>query len=205
MIGRTELLYSKDGIKFDLYEKNQVIIMRPPLWRVQNYSTANKLYWEGEAKNFKFNLTSTCSIFRPGDTSGLKASTSEPSEVSGLACRRYKLVGQKVEVSKMKRTWEGLVVRDGELWAAPVPGVPLDVCKMLGTGFGAPAVPGIPLVMDVYNNTGRRSKELELLSVTNKKTSTADFTLPPGYKKVLKAEEISVSSGASKDFAEWVQ
>ena len=205
MIGRSELLYSKDGIKLDLYEKNQVIIMRPPLWRVQNFHTANKLYWEGDATTFKFNLTATCSIFRPGDTSNLKPSTSEATTLSGLACRKYKLLGQKLDVTQMKRTWEGLVVRDGELWAVAMPGVPSNIYKLLATGFGAPGVSGIPMAMEVYNNTGRKSKELEVLSVIHKNTTADDFKIPSGYKKVLKPEEITVSPGASKDFAEWMQ
>lgn len=202
MLGRTELLYCKEGIKLDLYEKSQLILMRPPLWHVQLCHTGNKLYWEGDAKGFKSNFNSTCAMFRPGDPSALKPGASTKSEQKGLACIKYNLTGQKFTNQANLHTWQRLLVRDGFLWALPAKEVPAAATKVLNLCFAAPVAPGIPIALTVFNNGGSHSEEVELLGVQHKTVSAADFKVPSSYKRVSKPEQIINTKALGEDFAE---
>jgi hypothetical protein len=202
MLGRTELLYSKDGIKLDLYEKSQILTMRPPLWRVQICHTGYKRYWEGEAKDFKSSFNSTCAMFRPGDASTLKPGTVSQSEIKGLPCVSYKLNGQKLASNTIQHTWQRLLVKEGTLLALPAKDVPAVATRVLSLSFGAPVTPGIPLAMTVFNNAGTESKEFELLAAQKKAATAADFKVPSTYTRVSKPEQITNTKAMGEDFAE---
>ncbi len=202
MLGRTELLYSKDGIKLDLYEKSQILLMRPPLWKVQICHTGNKLYWEGDAKSFKSNFNNTCAMFRPGDPSSLKPGSSQKSDKKGLNCLKFDLTGQKFANLENLHTWQKLLVRNGFLWALPAQGVPAQATRVLSLSFGAPVTPGIPLAMTVYNNGGSHSDEFDLVAVQHKSATTNDFKVPSSFKRVSKPEQLINTKALGEDFAE---
>ena len=202
VLGRTELLYGKQGIKLDLYEKSQILLMRPPLWRVQLCHTGNKLYWEGEAKDFKSNFNSTCAMFRPGDASSLKPGTVSKSEIKGLPCIKYQLNGQNLAKNTIQHTWQRLLVKSGDLFALPAKEVPAAATKVLSLCFGAPIMPGIPLSMKVFNNGGTECQEFDLLAAQKKSATIADFKVPSSYKRVSKPEQITNTKAIGEDFAE---
>jgi hypothetical protein len=202
MLGRTELLYCKDGIKLDLYEKSQILLMRPPLWRVQLCHTRNKLYWEGEAKDFKSNFNSTCAMFRPGDASSLKPGAATSSELKGLSCIKYQLNGQNLAKNTIQHTWQRLLVKSGDLFALPAKEVPAAATKVLSLCFGAPVTPGIPISMKVLNNGGTATQEFEVLVAQKKAATPADFKVPSSFKRVSKPEQITNNKAIGEDFAE---
>ncbi len=202
MLGRTELLYCKEGIKLDLYEKSQILLMRPPLWRVQLCHTRNKLYWEGDAKDFKSNFNSTCAMFRPGDASSLKPGTVSSSVIKGLPCIKYQLKGQKLASNTIQHTWQRLLVKGGELFSLPAKEVPAAATKVLSLSFGAPIAPGIPISMKVFNNADTESQEFEVLAVLRKSATAADSKVPSSFKQVAKPEQITNTKANSKDYAE---
>ncbi|MBP9092130.1 hypothetical protein KBI23_13970 [bacterium] len=202
MLGRTELLYCKEGIKLDLYEKSQILLMRPPLWRVQLCHTGNKRYWEGEAKDFKSNFNSTCAMFRPGDASSLKPGKVSQSEIKGLSCIKYQLNGQKLASSTIQHTWQRLLVKEGDLFSLPAKEVPAAATKVLSLCFGAPITPGIPISMKVFNNGGTETQEFEVLAAQKKAATTADFRVPSSFKRVSKPEQITNNKAIGEDFAE---
>jgi len=202
MMGLTSLLCSKDGIRLDLYDRNQVIMMRPPRWQIQYANTNTKLYWEGDALAFKSNFTTSCSMFRPGDASTLKVTTAAGDQVKGLNCKKYKLLGQQYGNSKETHTWQRLMVRDGSLWMLQSPEMPLQNSRILNKCFGAPVAPGVPVRMTVTNNGGNDSVEFELRKLEHKEATAADFKIPSTYKKVAKQESVNTFKSTNEDMAE---
>lgn len=202
MMGHTEMLYSKEGVRLEMPDQKKLLLMRPPLWQVQWCNTANKLYWEGEAIVFKNDFITSTSMFRPGDPSCTKPTTSTETKLNGLACKRFQLVGQNFGSGRAPHSWQRLSVRDGGLWMQPAPYLPANNCRVLCKLFGAPVLPGVPLSMVVYNNNNTESKEFKILEVSTKTPSRADFTLPPGYKKVAKQGDVNNFAASNDNFAE---
>jgi len=202
MMGFTNLLYSKDGIRLELLDLNQVILMRPPRWQIQYGNANTKVYWEGAALDFKTNFTTSCSMFRPGDPSTMKVTTATSDKIKGLDCKKYLLVGQNYGSSKELHTWQRLMVREGKLWMIEATGLPLANSRVLNKCFGASVAPGVPMRMVVINNTGTENIEFDVGKCEHKEASPADFKVPSTYKKVDKQEKVNNFKGTTEEFAE---
>lgn len=202
MMGFTNLLYSKEGIRLELLDSNRVILMRPPRWQIQYANTNTKVYWEGEPLDFKSNFTTSCSMFRPGDASTMQVTTVTSDQIDGLDCKKYKLVGQKYGNSKGRHSWQRLMVRDGNLWMLAAKGLPLANSRVLNKCFGAPLTPGVPVRMLVINNGNNENIEFDVRKCEHKKATAADFKVPSTYKKVDKQEKVNSFKASTEEFAE---
>lgn len=191
MCGLCEILYSKDGIRVRILKTKALVSLKPPNWQVQYFSPVSKRYYQSPVDQWKPNFSVSIALFRPGDTSQLKPVSAEKTKLLGLECKKYKLSSGAPDIGENKRSWQKMLVDNGEFWSIEDKRIPASATKAINRTLGLPIVPGLPLAFVCTNRKGESIKELRLLSVSTVKCAKADFEVPHGSLLVKSQEQVT--------------
>ncbi|MBS2007514.1 MAG: hypothetical protein JST01_10765 [Cyanobacteria bacterium SZAS TMP-1] len=205
IIGISELTFCKKGIRFYIPARQLVLIMAPPAWNVQLLNLQSKLYCECPPMQWRPQMASATSFFRPGDPSGLVSVSSVESTIQGLKCRKHTLKLPASQNSGGSHTWEQLLVRSAELYAIDDPELPRSAKTIIARTLGSIKDAGIPLVLTCTNNRRELSQELRMTSQKTVPIKPADFQIPKGFKLVKTATEVTNTTGAAEGFSEFIR
>lgn len=192
LVGRFSTFYNKSGIRLDMTEKDIVIYMRRPDWLVVMYNTRKKLYFQSSLADWRPGTSINGNLVRTDDPSALTVASNVKEAINGLDTRKFILVGPSYINSK--NTFERLQIKEGQTWCLDDKTVPKDVFYKIDDLLAVPQTNGLLLQMRMVNNKGTKKTEIGLFAVEDGSKfgggPASVFTLPKGYKRVNKQEEL---------------
>ena len=204
VLGSSRLLFNKNGMRLELDQTRVVVAMKAPAWNVQCWKPSKKIYYEGEASEWRPRLAIFTALFRPTDTGSLRVASSKPDTLNGIVARKYELVSPDSDKNG-PQSWRGLLLRNGAYWLIDDKQIPESVTTVIQRTYGIPVVPGIPLELRATTNKGSAREELRFISKSTKPVSSADFEVPPGFRRVKELEDVTNDPDVNNGFSEFIR
>jgi hypothetical protein len=189
LLGKCDLLVSRSGIRMEMKKKDLVLIACPPTWEIIIFNRGEHKFFRSTAGNFHPPTSCTVALYRPGDTSQLRASTTEDTTVLGVKAKKVHMLGDS-NVPGPNRTWQKLLINSGEYWLQTTNKAPAHVLRSIQQMYALPYGDGLPLQLVTTSNKGKLSKELTLEKVSEQPVIASQLKLPPGYAAVKKQEDL---------------
>jgi hypothetical protein len=204
VLGPSRVLINKNGMRLELDQTHVVVAMKAPAWKVQCWKPRTKVYYEGEASEWKPRLAVFTALFRPTDTSSLHVVLSKQDTLNGVSARKYELVSPDADRNGPE-SWRGLLVHSGAYWVIDDKQIPESVTTVIQRTYGIPIVAGIPLALQTRTNKGSSREELRFISKSFKAASSADFEVPPGFRRVKQQEDVTNNLDVNHGFSEFIR
>jgi hypothetical protein len=205
LVGATDLLVYKQGIKLSIPSRQLTILMLPPAWNVQFLNLRTKVYCQCPADKWTAPMTRAASFFRPGDPSSLKSSGAEGAIYEGLPCRKHILKLPAGTNSEGKKAWELLLIKQGVQYTIADHYYPKAVTAALARTLGVIQLDGIPLALTCVSNRGKVEVELKLTGHSYVPFKNTDLQVPRDYKLVGTATEVTGTATDNAGFAEFIR
>jgi hypothetical protein len=203
LIGASDLLVCKQGIRLSLPSRRLVILMTPPAWNVQFFNLESKEYYQCPINKWISPMASAAAFFRPGDPSALRSVASAQTTYQDIACRKHTLKLPAGTNSTGDKSWERLLVKSGSLYVIDDKYYPKTVTTALARTFGTLPDAGIPLALTCESNRGEVIEELRLTSHSPVAIRVSDLQMPKGYRLVSTAQKVlgtEADNGGLADF-----
>lgn len=200
VLGSTRTTLAKDALKFEMLDKQAMLLSTAPSWQLIYINNLKKCYSICAPEKFKLKFAYTNALFRPSATNAMHVRGFSKSTVSGFACTKVTLAETETNTDASKgRTWEGLLAKSADLCVAE--DYPLPISKAVDQCFSIATVKGIPLTMTVTKHNGSKNEEIKVMSYKKRPRSANDFAIPKSFKMVASPEEAAKST-ADEDMQE---
>jgi hypothetical protein len=131
--------------------------------------------------------------------------SSEVSSLQGITCRKHTLKVPPGVNSVGEKSWQKLLIKEGELYCVTDPSYPKDVTAALARTVGSIPVEGVPLSFTCVSNRGSTEKELKLIGQDKTKLQATDLQIPKDYKQVATPREVLASDANNEGFADFIK
>jgi len=189
ILGSTELLVGKSGIRLDVPKTKTTLIACAPDWRLILVNDNQHKYFISEKNNFHAPSGLTVALYRTSDTSVLKAKSMQPTSLLGVKVNKVEMTGEQA-MRPGDPKWRKLLLHSATAWIDQTCPLPPPVVRAIENMYSLPSNRGLPLQVTTVNNKGNVERELVLLKVSAKSVSASDFTVPKRYLAVTKQEEL---------------
>lgn len=193
MYGNMIIVHTPKHIKLTSYGDRYVIVAAAPKWEMHFYNLANKLYFDGTAKEFQDAVTMQSAI---GNEMTYNASTLSWKRTGSTKWQNHSMTIWTGTPSGKRPPFNHI-----EFWTCDDIFMPPALSRFFNVVLDYPISSGIPIRSVKVLATGRKEVLLDPKSIKPGQFEESTFNIPSGYRPTKKGTDIFLVKNSSLQHA----